>query len=171
MKHRRKVVKLQRKGDHRDALLINLATSLIVHRRIRTTLAKAKALRPVAEKLVTLGKRALAASEAKDALHCRRQAIAKLRKPAVVKTLIEEIAKASVTREGGYTRITKLGQRRSDAAPMAFIEWVDAFVPKKAAAAPAEAAADEAAPVVEAEVVSEAAPKKRATRKKKTEEA
>ncbi|MBL9117233.1 MAG: 50S ribosomal protein L17 [Verrucomicrobiaceae bacterium] len=172
MKHRRKIVKLQRKGDHRDALLANLACSLIVHRRIRTTLAKAKALRPVAEKLVTLGKRALAATEAKDALHCRRQAIAKLRKPAIVKTLIDEIAKASVERKGGYTRITKLGQRRSDSAPMAFIEWVDAFVPKTTAAPAAEESAEGAAAPVEAEVVeAAAAPKKRATRKKKTEEA
>jgi large subunit ribosomal protein L17 len=168
MRHRRKTVKLQRKGDHRDALLANLACSLIEHTRIRTTLAKAKALRPVAEKLVTLGKRANAATEAKDSLHCRRQAIAQLGKPDVVKRLFSQIATASKDRVGGYTRITKLGPRRSDSAPMAFIEWVDAFVPKpkatkvKAAEPEAEAAPAEA---VEAEVV-EQAPKKRTTRKK-----
>ncbi len=174
MRHQRKTVKLQRKADHRDALLMNLAISLIEHRRIRTTLAKAKALRPVAEKLVTLGKRALAAAEPKDALHCRRQAIGHLRSPKVVKTLFDEIASASIERQGGYTRITKLGQRRSDSAPMAFIEWVDAFTfkPKQQpVAAPAEgteeagAAAADAAP--EVEVV---APKKRASRAKKTDE-
>ena len=129
MRHQRKTVKLQRKQDHRDALLMNLAISLIEHRRIRTTLAKAKALRPFAEKLVTLGKRALAAAEPKDALHCRRQAIGTLRSTDVVKTLFNEIAVASKDRKGGYTRITKLGQRRSDSAPMAYIEWVDAYVP------------------------------------------
>jgi large subunit ribosomal protein L17 len=170
MRHQRKTVKLQRKQDHRDALLMNLAVSLIEHRRIRTTLAKAKALRPYAEKLVTLGKRALSAAEPKDALHCRRQAIGTLRSPAVVKTLFTEIAVASKDRQGGYTRITKLGQRRSDSAPMAFIEWVDAFTPKAKAAAAAEPAAEEAAAPAEEAAPEAAAPKKRATRKKKTEE-
>jgi large subunit ribosomal protein L17 len=120
MKHGRKVPKLQRDASHRKALLANLACSLIEHRRIRTTLAKAKALRPYAEKLVTLGKR--------GDLHARRLAVASLRHKNVVKKLFEEIAVASKDRNGGYTRITKLGQRRSDSAPMAYIEWVDAFV-------------------------------------------
>lgn len=172
MRHQRKTVKLQRKQDHRDALLMNLAVSLIEHRRIRTTLAKAKALRPYAEKLVTLGKRALEAAEPKDALHCRRQAIGTLRSPAVVKTLFTEIAVASKDRKGGYTRITKLGQRRSDSAPMAFIEWVDAFTPKAKAAAAAAPAAEEAPAAAAEEAAPEAAaPKKRATRKKKEAEA
>ncbi|HSJ01535.1 MAG TPA: 50S ribosomal protein L17 [Verrucomicrobium sp.] len=130
MRHQRKTVKLQRKASHRDALLKNLCKSLIEHRRIRTTLAKAKALRPVAEKLVTLGKR--------DTLHARRQAFAVLRSKTLVSTLFGVIATASKERPGGYTRITKLGQRQSDSAPMAFIEWVDAFVPASAAAAAAE---------------------------------
>jgi large subunit ribosomal protein L17 len=175
MNHRRKTVKLQRKGDHRDALLMNLAVSLIEHRRIRTTLAKAKALRPFAEKLVTLGKRANAAAEVKDALHIRRQAIGKLRKPAVVKALFEEIATASKDRVGGYTRITKLGQRRSDSAPMAFIEWVDAFTPKFKNAAVADVEAtegvvDTVAEVVEAAPAAEEKPaKKRASRAKKAD--
>ena len=77
MRHRRKTVKLQRKSAHRDAMLTNQACSLIEHRQIKTTLAKAKALRPIAERLVTLGNRALAADETKDAIHCRRQAFAK----------------------------------------------------------------------------------------------
>jgi large subunit ribosomal protein L17 len=154
MKHGRKTIKLQRKQDHRDALLMNLVISLIEHRRIRTTLAKAKAVRPFAEKMVTLGK--------VGTLHARRNAVSYLRHKNVVKKLFEEIAPASKDRAGGYTRITKLGQRRSDSAPMAYIEWVDAFVPK-AAAAPAEAV-----PESDAAPTEEAAPaaKKKATAKK-----
>ncbi|QIF04133.1 50S ribosomal protein L17 [Roseimicrobium sp. ORNL1] len=137
MRHRNKTVKLQRKKPHREALLKNLCKSLIEHRRIKTTLAKAKALRPVAEKLLTLGK--------KNTLHSRRLAFAKLRSETLVKKLFDEIAVASADRKGGYTRITKLGQRMSDSAPMAFIEWVDYFVPAGAAAEAAPAVAEEAA--------------------------
>ncbi len=158
MNHGRKVPKLQRDAAHRKALLANLACSLIEHRRIRTTLAKAKALRPYAEKLVTLGKR--------GDLHARRQAIGTLHQPGIVKKLFEEIAPASKERQGGYTRITKLGQRRSDSAPMAFIEWVDAFVPKAAKTTEAEVE------VVTAEAEeAPAAPKKRAPKKAKAEAA
>lgn len=133
MNHGRKVPKLQRDASHRKALLANLVCSLVEHRRIRTTLAKAKAVRPLAEKMVTLGKR--------GDLHARRTAVATLRHKDIVKKLFEEIATASKDRQGGYTRITKLGQRRSDSAPMAFIEWVDAYVPATAAATPAETTA------------------------------
>jgi large subunit ribosomal protein L17 len=158
MNHGRKVPKLQRDASHRKALLANLACSLIEHRRIRTTLAKAKALRPYAEKLVTLGKR--------GDLHARRQAIGTLHQPGIVKKLFEEIAPASKERQGGYTRITKLGQRRSDSAPMAFIEWVDAYVPKAGKAVEAEVE------VVTAEAEeAPAAPKKRAPKKAKAEAA
>lgn len=152
MKHGRKIVKLQRKQDHRDALLMNLTCSLIEHRRIRTTLAKAKALRPYAEKLVTLGKR--------GTLHARRTALSSLRHKDAVKKLFEEIAVASKDRVGGYTRITKLGQRRTDSAPMAYIEWVDAFVLQ-----PVEAPAD-AAPAADAAAEPAEAPKKKAPAKK-----
>ena len=117
MRHNRKVPKLQRRADHRRALLANLVCSLVEHGRIRTTLAKAKELRPVAEKLVTLGKR--------GDLHARRIAIAKLHSKDAVKKLFDEVAKAAATRPGGYTRIIKLGTRPSDSAPMALIEWVD----------------------------------------------
>ncbi len=120
MRHRRKTSKLQRTASQRKALLSGLACSLIEHGRIRTTLAKAKALRPVADKLVTLGKR--------DSLHARRQAVAYLRHETPVKKLFEEIAVAAKDRQGGYTRIVKLGYRTSDAAPMALIEWVDSAV-------------------------------------------
>jgi len=108
----------------------NLAASLIEHRQITTTLAKAKALRPFAESLVTLGK--------KNDLHSRRRAITLLGSNQLaqrsMKTLFEEIAPASATRQGGYCRIIKLGQRRSDSAPMAMIEWVDALVKTDASA-------------------------------------
>ncbi|HCN77369.1 MAG TPA: 50S ribosomal protein L17 [Verrucomicrobiales bacterium] len=137
MKHGRKVPKLQRDASHRKALLANLTCALIEHRRIRTTLAKAKALRPYAEKLVTLGKR--------GDLHARRLAVGTLHSKAMVKKLFEEIAVASKDRAGGYTRITKLGQRRSDSAPMAYIEWVDAYVPATVKEEAVEPAAAEAA--------------------------
>ena len=117
MRHRSKTAKLKRNASHRKALLSNLACSLIEHGRIKTTLGKAKALRPVAEKLVTLGKR--------DDLHSRRLAIAYLHQKDMVKKLFSEVAPANKDRQGGYCRITKLGPRMSDAAPMAYIEWVD----------------------------------------------
>jgi large subunit ribosomal protein L17 len=117
MRHGRKTVKLQRRQDHRNALLANLVVSLVEHEQIRTTLAKAKALRPFAEKMVTLGKR--------GDLHARRLALGYLHSKPAVSKLFAQIAPASAGRKGGYTRITKLGQRHSDSAPMAFIEWVD----------------------------------------------
>jgi large subunit ribosomal protein L17 len=117
MRHRNKVKKLQRDASHRRALLSNLVCSLITHKQIRTTLAKAKAVRPLAEKMVTLGKR--------GDLHARRQAVAVLRQKSAVSELFAAIAPAASERRGGYTRITKLGPRPSDSAPMAFIEWVD----------------------------------------------
>lgn len=117
MRHRKKTVKLQRDTAHRRSLLANLACSLIEHGRIRTTLAKAKALRPVAEKMVTLAKR--------GDIHARRQAVAFLRQKEVVSKLFSEIAPVCEDRQGGYCRITKLGARVSDSAPMAYIEWTD----------------------------------------------
>jgi large subunit ribosomal protein L17 len=117
MRHRDKVKKLQRDASHRRALLSNLVCSLIAHKQIRTTLAKAKAVRPLAERMVTLGKR--------GDLHARRQAASVLRQKSAVSELFATIAPAASTRHGGYTRITKLGPRPSDSAPMAFIEWVD----------------------------------------------
>lgn len=186
MRHGVKTKKLQRDSAHRKSLIANLIISLIEHRRIRTTVAKAKAVRPFAEKILTLGKKAVIANANREdtskdtplALHYRRQAIAKLHNnDKIVRKLITEIAPASLERKGGYTRITKLGQRRTDSAPMAFIEWVDLPV---AVGAPVveDTVTEEAAPagVVEAEVVTEEKPKKAATKKaaakkaKKTEE-
>jgi large subunit ribosomal protein L17 len=120
MRHQNKTVKLGRSQAHRDALLANQVCSLIIHQRIRTTLAKAKATRPLAEKMVTLGK--------KGTLHARRTAIAYLHQVDAVKKLFEDIAPRSASRAGGYTRIIKLGARKSDAAAMAILEWVDAAV-------------------------------------------
>ena len=117
MRHRRNTTKLKRTAAHRRSLLANLACSLIEHGRIRTTLAKAKALRPVAEKMITLGKR--------GDLHARRQAVAFLRQKDIAKKLFDELAPLSKDRVGGYCRITKLGPRMTDSAPMAVIEWVD----------------------------------------------
>ena len=118
MRHQKKTIKLGRTAEHRKALLANQVCSLIEHQRIKTTLAKAKAVRPLAEKMVTLGKN--------GSLHARRTALATLRHKDVVQKLFDDIAPRSTERNGGYTRIVKLGQRKSDSAPMAFIEWVDA---------------------------------------------
>lgn len=118
MRHQKKTLKLGRTAAHRKALLANQVCSLITHQRIKTTLAKAKAVRPLAEKMVTLGKN--------GSLHARRNALSILRQQDAVKKLFDDIAPRSTNRNGGYTRIVKLGQRKSDSAAMAFIEWVDA---------------------------------------------
>ena len=117
MRHGVKKAKLQRTASHRKALLANQACSLISHGRITTTLAKAKALRPYVEKLITLGKN--------GSLHARRQALATLPQPKVVTKLFSVVAEATKDRQGGYTRIVKLGQRMTDSAPMALIEIID----------------------------------------------
>ncbi len=131
MRHQKKTVKLGRSQAHRDSLLANQVCSLIIHQRIRTTLAKAKATRPLAEKMVTLGK--------KGTLHARRTAIAVLHQTDAVKKLFEEIAPRSANRAGGYTRIIKLGPRKSDSAPMAVLEWVDTAPAEAEETAPAPA--------------------------------
>src|SRR6266481_7039477 len=118
MRHQKNTVRLGRKAEHRKALLANQVCSLIEHHRIKTTLAKAKAVRPLAERMVTLGKN--------GSIHARRKAFATLRQKDIVKKLFDDIAQRSAERNGGYTRIVKLGRRNSDSAPMAFLEWVDA---------------------------------------------
>ena len=127
MRHRKQTAKLGRTGSHRNAMLANLVCSLIKHKRVRTTLAKAKAARSVAEKMVTLGK--------SGTIHDRRLAAARLHQEDAVKILFNEIAPASKDRRGGYTRIVKLLRRQGDAAEEAILEWVDTI-----GAAPAEAA-------------------------------
>ena len=117
---------------HERHILANLATSLFQHGRIRTTEAKAKRLRPYAEKLITLGKR--------GDLHARRQVLTKITDKSVVHELFTEIGPRYENRPGGYTRITKIGPRKGDNAPMAIIELVEALA--TAPAAPAEPVAE-----------------------------
>lgn len=180
MRHRRNTVKLGRRADHRDALLANLACSLIEHNRIKTTVAKAKALRPFVEKLVTKARL--------NTVHARRLVAGKLgpnslRVEKVVRKLFGDIAPLNATRPGGYTRIIKLGPRQSDAAPMAFIEFVEtvkvveaAPIPeakpaKKAGAKKSEKAAEsEAEKGAEAPAGEEKKPAKKPRAKKTTEE-
>jgi len=125
MRHQKQGRKLGRDSAHRKALYANLCGALIEHGRIKTTLAKAKEVRPMAEELVTLGKR--------GDLHARRQAIAALRSSVMAHILFSEIAPRFVDRPGGYTRVVKLGPRQGDAAPMAYLEFVD-HVPRRSAA-------------------------------------
>ena len=120
MRHHRSGKKLGRDSAHRNALYSNLAGSLIEHGRIKTTVAKAKAVRPIAEKMITLGRR--------GDLAARRQALAYLRSNDIVHILFAEVAPRFTDRPGGYTRITKLGPRAGDAAEMAYLEFVD-YVP------------------------------------------
>src|ERR1700728_23005 len=117
MRHQKNTRKLGRTSQHRDAMLANIVASLIKHKRVKTTLAKAKAARPLAEKLVTLGK--------SGTLHARRLAVAKIGQRDMVSKLFKEIAPGFKDRQGGYTRIIKLGPRQSDSAPVALLEWVD----------------------------------------------
>ncbi len=160
MRHRRNTTKLKRNTAHRKSLLANLACSLIEHGRIRTTFGKAKALRPVAEKLVTQAKR--------NDLHSRRLAIAFLRQKSAVAKLFSDVAPAAADRQGGYCRITKLGQRMTDAAPMAIIEWVD--LPALDAEEIEEVAAEET-PEPEATKPAKKAAKKKVAKKKEEEPA
>ncbi len=122
MRHLKQGRKLGRTTAHRKALLRNLATALFGHERIITTEAKAKELRRIADKLVTLGKR--------GDLHARRQALRVIRSNAVVRKLFDDVAPRFADRHGGYTRILHLGYRPGDAAAMAVIELVDARVPE-----------------------------------------
>ena len=123
MRHAKTHRKFNRRSDHRRAMLANLAASLIKHEQIVTTLPKAKDLRPVVEKLVTLGKR--------GGLHARRQAIAQMRDLAMVKKLFEVLGPRYKERNGGYTRVLKAGYRYGDSAPVAVIEFVDRDVEAK----------------------------------------
>ena len=188
MRHSKRKHKLGVSGPHRSAMMGNLTTALIQHGRIETTLPKARALRPVIEKIITLAKKAEKANDAARKLHFRRLAIARVRDKKAVAKLFDELVTEFTERNGGYTRIYKLGQRIGDAAEMALIEFVDGNdegynkKPKKKAAkkaakkkaakkvakeaddeeAPAEGAPAEEAPaeevVAEAEEVKEEAP-------------
>jgi large subunit ribosomal protein L17 len=127
VRHQRAGRKLGRDSAHRKALYSNLAGALIEHGRIQTTEAKAKEVRPVVEKMITLGKR--------GDLAAHRQAVAFLRSKSVAHKLFAEVAPRYAERAGGYTRVVKLGPRQGDAAPMAYLEFVD-YTPDRAPAAP-----------------------------------
>jgi large subunit ribosomal protein L17 len=126
MRHRRAGKKLGRDSAHRKALYSNLAGALIEHGRIKTTEAKAKAVKPFAEQMITLGKR--------GDLHARRLALAELRSQDVVHQLFADVAPRFTDRPGGYTRIVRLGPRNGDAAEMVYLELVD-YVPAGGTAA------------------------------------
>ena len=147
MRHRKHRNQLGVKKEHREALLANLSTALIQHGRIRTTLKKAKALRPFVEKVITLAK--------KGTLHDRRIAVSRVRDVSAVQELFDEKAEQFANRNGGYTRIYKIGTRRGDAAEMALIELIgadDEGYAKKGKPAKAKKAEKPAeAPVAEAE--------------------
>lgn len=152
MRHLKRTAKLGRTGKHRNAMLANLVCSLITHKRVKTTLAKAKAARSVAEKMVTLGKRGTIHARRLAEARLRRQSrrmlatkelVAKAHKEDVIRILFSEIAPAYKTRAGGYTRIIKMHQRQGDAAPVAILEWVD--LPAVIEAAPSSPTTPEAA--------------------------
>ena len=117
MRHARTGKKLGRDSAHRKALYANLACSLIEHGRIKTTQAKAKAVKPYVEKMITLGRR--------GDLHARRQALASLRVQDIVHKLFADVGPRMAERPGGYTRIIKIGHRQGDAAEMVYLELVD----------------------------------------------
>lgn len=161
MRHGKRKHKLGVSGPHRSALMGNLSVALITHGRIETTLAKAKALRPFIEKVITLAKKAEKANDAARQLHFRRLAIARVRDKKAVAQLFDERVGEFLERPGGYTRIYKLGQRVGDAAEMALIELIDGNdegyeKPKKKTA---KKAAKKAAkqPVAQEETAEEAA--------------
>ena len=145
MRHLKHRFQLGRKKEHRAALMSNLGAALLRHGRIQTTLPKAKALRPFVEKIITMAKKAEGASPER-ALHYRRLALSRVRDKEAVATLFNERASAFTKRNGGYTRIYKLGNRIGDAAEMAVIQLIpeeDEGYPKKARKRPAKAAKEE----------------------------
>jgi large subunit ribosomal protein L17 len=123
MRHRKSGRKLNRTSSHRKAMFANMAASLIKHEQIKTTLPKAKDLRPIVEKLISLGKR--------GDLHARRQALAELSEKSAVDKLFSTLSERYADRQGGYTRVLKAGFRTGDAAPMGVIELVDRDVEAK----------------------------------------
>ena len=175
MRHRKFTFKIGRTTAHRRADMANMTCSLLTHGQVKTTLTRAKQLRRMADKMITLGKR--------GTLHARRQAVSKLRQKDVVKILFDEIAPRYAERPGGYTRILKIGQRNGDAAEMCFVQLVqEPYEPKGQETAPAEpeeaseAVAEEAqtaAPEADAaeEVSAEAEPAEEAEEEAAEEEA
>lgn len=166
MRHRKQGRKLGRTLSHRHAMFANMASSLIIHDRIETTLPKAKEIRRLAERIVTLGKR--------GTVPARRRAIALIRDKKAVSRAFDELAKRFADRKGGYTRIMKLGCRRGDAAPMAIIEYIrgeheaPVHAEKKGKAKKEKAPAKKAAPKTEEKKAQKKA-RKPAAKKAKAE--
>jgi large subunit ribosomal protein L17 len=161
MRHSKHRASLGVTREHREAMLSHLATALITHGRIQTTLTKAKALRPFIEKLITKAKRASGAKSKPTALHLRRLAMKDIRNEDAVTLLFNEKYKEFESRNGGYTRIYKLGQQRiSDAAELALIEFVKKDEPgykKRGKKSAAKAGKKKAAPAAEAAPAAPAA--------------
>ncbi len=145
MRHARSGKKLGRDSAHRKALYANLAGALIEHGRIKTTVTKAKAVKPIAEQMITLGRR--------GDIHARRQAVAFLRSKDVVHKLFTEVGPFFAARPGGYTRITRIGPRQGDAAELVYLELVDSplVFKTKQSDLPAGSEGEEAAPAADAE--------------------
>jgi len=161
MRHRKNSFKIGRTSAHRKALLANQTCSLILAPEIRTTIVKAKATRRVAEKMVTLAK--------KGTLHCRRRAISKLRDKDAVRILFSDIAPKYMERNGGYTRIIRLGQRQGDGAEMCILQWVEEALPTKSNKKKSTAKV-ETEKTVEAKSTEEVVAEVKSTKKAATEE-
>jgi len=156
MRHARSGKKLGRDMAHRKALYANLAGAVIEHGRIKTTVTKAKAVKPIAEQLITLGRR--------GDMHARRQAVAFLRSKDIVHKLFSEVGPAFAERPGGYLRITRIGPRPGDSAEMAYLELVDTPLVFKTRVPAVEAVEEsEVAEEPEAEVSEEAPAEEEAT--------
>lgn len=164
MRHRHLTVKLGRTSSQREALFANMVSNLILAKRIKTTLAKARATKRLADKIVTVGK--------KGTLAARRHALSLLKQEAAVAELFGAVAPAMKDRQGGYTRVLKLGKRISDSSEMCLLEWVD-FVPKAKKAKKKEEAAPKGEPKAEKKAAAKAekpAKKPAAKKAKKDEE-
>jgi large subunit ribosomal protein L17 len=159
MRHNKHHASLGVTREHRKAMLSNMGASLIKHGRIETTLTKAKALRPFIEKVITKAKKAAAATEKKDAIHLRRVALTDIRDEGAITLLFNEKVKQFEKRNGGYTRIYKLGpQRIGDAAEMALIEFVGAEDKGYSKSRGKKKGTKKAKPAAEAAAPAEAAP-------------
>ena len=151
MRHLKHHFQLSVKQEHRKSLMANLASQLFLHEKIKTTLIKAKALRPFAEHIITLAKRAALSEKPEQKLHCRRLAIARIRNEVAVKKLFDETVSQFLKRDGGYTRIYKLMSRVGDGAPMALIQLVEAPSEKRRSTKKAKGAKGKVAKAVASE--------------------
>ena len=161
MRHRKLTVKLGRTSSQREALFANMVSNLILAKRITTTLAKARATKRLADKMVTVGK--------KGTLAARRHALSALKQDKVVAELFDAVAPAMKDRQGGYTRMVKLGKRMSDSSEMCILEWVD-FVPKAKKAKKEAAEAPKDGKAAKEDKKAEKPAKKSAAKKAKKED-